>query len=74
MGRLYYNSGQVEEAIAQFSKVLSLYPAHSNARFALGVALEKQGKLQEAIQEFEKVLELNPGNEAVARKLQELKK
>ncbi len=74
LGRLQYNAGQVAEAIAQFLQILQLVPAHSNARFALGVALEKQGKTQQAIQEFEKVLELNPGNEAVLRKLQELKK
>ncbi|MBI2123779.1 MAG: tetratricopeptide repeat protein [Candidatus Wildermuthbacteria bacterium] len=74
LGRLQYNNGQVEEAMAQFRQILQLVPSHSNARFALGVALEKQGNTQEAIAEFEKVLELNPGNEAVARKLQELKK
>jgi Flp pilus assembly protein TadD len=71
---LQYNNGQVEEAVSQFRQILQLYPAHSNARFALGVALGKQGNRKEAIQEFEKVLELNPGDEAVLRTLQELKK
>lgn len=74
LGRLYYNNGQIEEAVFQFSQILQLAPEHSNARFALGVALEKQGKIKEAVQEFEKVLELNPGNEAVAKKLQDLVK
>lgn len=73
LGRLYYNIGRNEESIALFRKIAELYPDYSNARYSLGLALEKKGLVSEAIKEFEKVLELNPGNEEIKRKLNNLK-
>lgn len=72
LGRLLYNTGQVDEAILQFKQVLGLVPSYSNALFALGAALESQGRVNEAIEEFDKVLGLNPDNPALKERLQEL--
>ena len=72
LGRLLYNTGQVDEAIKQFRQVLELIPSYSNALFALGAALESQGRIKEAIEEFEKVLQLNPDDLALSKRLQEL--
>jgi tetratricopeptide (TPR) repeat protein len=73
LGRLYFNSNLVDEAIEQFRRVTILVPDHSNAHYSLGVAYTTKGEKQKAIKEFEKVLQLNPGNQDVIQKLESLK-
>ncbi|PIZ87470.1 MAG: hypothetical protein COX92_01100, partial [Candidatus Nealsonbacteria bacterium CG_4_10_14_0_2_um_filter_40_15] len=72
-GRLYFNNNQIDEAITQFERVISLMPNHSNAHYSLGVAYQKKGEKTKALQEFEKVQELNPGNADVQAKIESLK-
>ncbi|MDA1337273.1 MAG: tetratricopeptide repeat protein [bacterium] len=69
-GRLLYNAGKVEEAVAQFRSVIKLAPSHSNALFALGTALLSQGENEEAKAWFEKAFQLNPENVALQEILQ----
>ncbi|MBU3918547.1 tetratricopeptide repeat protein, partial [Patescibacteria group bacterium] len=52
----------------------SLDPYYSNARYALGLAYEKQGKIQQAIDELEIVAQLNPNNQEIANKIESLKR
>jgi tetratricopeptide (TPR) repeat protein len=71
---LYFNDGQVDQAIEKFEKVVGFTPNHSNARYSLGVAYEAKGDDVKAIEQFEKVLEMNPGNEDVQSRISELQK
>ncbi|OWK27376.1 MAG: hypothetical protein US76_04045 [Parcubacteria group bacterium GW2011_GWA2_38_13b] len=73
LGRFYYNKDDSDKAIINFVQALNLSPFHANARYSLALILEKQGKKDEAIQHLEVVLELNPGNEALKKKIEELK-
>lgn len=73
LGRLYYNNQMMEDAMLQFKKAISLFPNHSNSRYSLAMAYEKQGKIDLAIQEFENVLLLNPNNQDIKNKIQALK-
>jgi len=73
LGRLYYNRGETDKAIAQFIGALNINPNYSNALYSLGIAYEKQDRKQDAIIVFEAVLELNPGLEVVQDKIDELK-
>ena len=60
LGRLYLQSGEADEGIHFFNKVLQINPNHVDALNALGVALLKQGKGDEGIKYFYKVLLINP--------------
>jgi tetratricopeptide (TPR) repeat protein len=70
----YFWTGQNEEAIAAFKKLVSREPKNANAHAFLGIALIAEGKPEEAIPMIEKALSLNPdapsryiGDLAVAR-------
>lgn len=71
-GRLYYNQGRLEEAIARFEAALALRPAYANALYSLGLAYRKQGNTAAALEQFEAVLALNPENAAVRELVEEL--
>ena len=71
-GKIYYNTGNYNEAIKNFEEVLNLLPNHSNALFSIGLAFEKIGEDDRALEFFNKVLNLNPGNEEITKKIEEL--
>jgi tetratricopeptide (TPR) repeat protein len=73
LGRLYYNNERTDDAVFQFKKAIALFPNHSNSRYSLAMAYEKQGEIDLAIQEFENVLILNPGNQDIKDKIKTLK-
>jgi len=60
LGAALQESGQVQEAIAQYQQALRLNPDYAEARDGLGIALTKQGKVREGIEQFEQALHLNP--------------
>jgi spermidine synthase len=60
LGRLYLKSGEIDEGISFFNKVLQINPDHTDTLNALGVALLNQGKVDEGIKCFDKVLLINP--------------
>ena len=72
LGRMYYNSGRVNEAARQFQEILSVTPDHANSRFSLALSFERLGRPDRALEEYRKVLELNPGNKSIASKIREL--
>lgn len=71
-GRLYYNQGKLDEAIARFTAALELRPGYANAMYSLGLAYQQQGKTAAALEQFRAVLQMNPGNEAVQNIIAEL--
>ena len=73
LGRLYYNNERTDDAVFQFKKAIALFPNHSNSRYSLAMAYEKQGEIDLAIREFENVLILNPGNQDIKNKIKALK-
>lgn len=72
LGRLNFNTGNINGAVKQFQEILSLVPTHSNARFSLALAYERLGNPQRALLEYRRVLELNPDNESLKQRVQAL--
>ena len=60
VGLLYYNSGNYEEAIAEFKKILKKKPDHDVAYFNIGCVYQKKKDWKEAERAFSAVLELIP--------------
>jgi tetratricopeptide (TPR) repeat protein len=73
LGVLYYKTSQFDKAKAAFAKAVSLDSNFSNARYFLGLLLDKEGNKSAAIEQFEKIAELNPDNELVRQILTNLK-
>lgn len=73
LGRLYYNQGETEKAVAHFRAALNLTPRFADARYALALALEKQGKIDQALENLEMVLKDNPNNKVLKQKIEKLK-
>jgi len=74
LGTSYFLTGQYEQAIAVFEKLVNREPENANAHALLGCAFIAAGKPEEAVRMLEKALSLNPsppnryvGNLAVAR-------
>jgi tetratricopeptide (TPR) repeat protein len=53
-------AGDLEEAIAEYGKVLEIDPDFVAAHIDLGVALERSGRADEAIGHYRRVLEIDP--------------
>ncbi len=60
LGLVLADRGKVDEAIAQYRKVLETRPLFVLARCTLGTALARKGRLDEAIAQYEKALEISP--------------
>ena len=72
LGRLYYNQGEIEQAVKKFLRVLDISPNHSNALYSLALAYQLQGDSEQALIYFEKVLQLNPENKEVMDRVEEI--
>jgi probable HAF family extracellular repeat protein len=59
-GSDYYHKGQLNEAIAEFSKAIELNPRHAVAYNARGLAYADQGQYDQALADYTKAIELNP--------------
>lgn len=73
LGLLYYKNNQLDEAKAEFNNAITLDKNYSNARYFLGLILDKQKDKSGAIAQFEKIAELNPTNDDVKKILDNLK-
>ncbi|MGO8989656.1 MAG: tetratricopeptide repeat protein [bacterium] len=56
----YFNMGQFEKAIADFSSVISLDPSSFPAYLYRGMAFHKIGQVNKAIEDYNKAIALNP--------------
>lgn len=61
-GRLYFNTGRYDEAIASFNYALLINPNEAGVHYHRGVAKYRAGRLEEAIVDFEIALESKPWN------------
>jgi Flp pilus assembly protein TadD len=66
LGTVLFKKGRMDEAIAQFQKVLASQPDDTLARDDFGIVLRQIGQEREAIAQFQKVLASQP-DDAVAR-------
>jgi protein O-mannosyl-transferase len=61
LGNISFGRGQVDEAMADFQKALSIRPDYAEGHNDLGLALSRKGLPDEAIAHFQKAVELRPG-------------
>src|SRR3989339_1722156 len=73
-GRIYFNQGNIDEAIKKFRQAITLEPLYANGLYALALALEKGGAFDEARFYYNMVGKLNPGNAEIKKKIEELEK
>ncbi|HSX48637.1 MAG TPA: tetratricopeptide repeat protein, partial [Candidatus Saccharimonadales bacterium] len=74
LGKIYANSGRLDEAISTFQKAIELKPDYIDARFSLGVVYKAKKDIKNAKIQFEYILTyLSPNNEEVKKELQDIK-
>jgi tetratricopeptide (TPR) repeat protein len=59
-GISFHQTGQLDEAIQWYRKVLDIQPKNISAFCNIGVALQSQGKLSEAIVSYKKAISIKP--------------
>ena len=69
VGLLYYNSGNFDEAIAEFQKILKIKPDHDVALFNLGCVYQKRKSWKDAARTFSEVLDLIPDDAEAKKRL-----
>jgi tetratricopeptide (TPR) repeat protein len=62
LAHAYGLQGKLDEAIAEYRKVLARQPENTLVRNNLGVLYDRKGLHDEAIREFEQVLQRDPNN------------
>jgi len=73
LGILKYNDRNWTGAVEAFRKAVELVPEYANARYFLGLSLERIGDRSGAIIQFEQLMKTNPNNQEVALILSNLK-
>jgi Flp pilus assembly protein TadD len=58
LAEAYLTLGRLDEAVAEYGRVLGLSPAMGRARYRLAVALERKGETSRARAEYERFLQL----------------
>ena len=61
LGRIRFQEGKIDEAIADYQRCLAINPSYALAHFNLGLALSQKDQSDAALDEFRKALELYPG-------------
>jgi len=62
LGGVALHEGRLDEALAQYQKVLEIQPNSAKAHYNLGVVLSKRGQIYEAIDQYQKALEIDPND------------
>jgi len=60
LGNVFFEQGQLDEAIAHFQKAVELKPDFSTAHYNLAGCLRKKGRVDEAMAHFQKAVEIQP--------------
>lgn len=55
-----FNSGQTEEALADYERAVALHPGYSSAYYNKGLANQGLGNYDKAVEDFSKAIDLNP--------------
>ena len=72
LGIAYFRIGRLEEAEAEFRKLLDISPVNDYAHYALGRCLEKQGRDAEANRHYKLASSLRPESEQYRARIREL--
>ncbi len=73
LGVLYYNAKKYENAVSVLGRAVTIDPSYANARYFLGLSLEKQGRIDDAIAALVEVQKTNPDNQDLAQMIKNLK-
>ena len=76
IGEIYYNQGNVDEAVKAFDTVIEKYPENTrtlDSRLLKGKALVKLGQRNEGAKEFREIIAQSKGSEQAAKAATELK-
>lgn len=65
LGFLQYSDRNYRKTIEALEEAVRLEPAYSNARYFLGLALDRVGRRDDAIAQFEEIRKYNPDNQEV---------
>ena len=60
MGFIYFEQGQIDKAMDEFSQILELDFKNEHAHFGLGLCYYEKGEFDKALEEFGQVLRINP--------------
>ena len=69
LGVLYYNKGMLDEAVAAFTRALSIDPRMATAERNLHIAWRETGLFDRAVADLARKLEVNPADYEVRRQL-----
>lgn len=64
LGNLYFDTNQVDKAIAAYKRSLALVPGNADVLTDLGVMYRRKGRPREAIKSFDRAILVNPRQEA----------
>ncbi len=71
-GLLFWRKNEYREAKKDFERAIELNPEFSNARYMLGLVLDKIGSKLEALNHFKRIEELNPENQEIKKIIENL--
>jgi tetratricopeptide (TPR) repeat protein len=60
LGIVFYQKGQLDDAITQYQTAAEITPDYESAHFNLAKALFQKGRVQESIAQFQASLQINP--------------
>ena len=72
LGLLYYQTGALANAQAEFERAISINENYSNARYFLGLIQDKKGDRDAALSQFQKIAVLNSENAEIQRIIRNL--
>jgi len=73
LGLLKYNTNDFKGAASAFGRAIELVPDYANAKYFLGLSLERLSRRSEAIVQFEEIQKTNPDNQEIAFIISNLK-
>jgi tetratricopeptide (TPR) repeat protein len=73
LGLLKYNDSDWNGAIEAFAQAINIVPEYANAKYFLGLALDRVGNREEAVKQFEDLMATNPDNTEIDLILTNLK-
>lgn len=73
LGLLYYQTNDLRNAEAEFSRALSMNEDYSNARYFLGLIYDRRGQKTQALDQFERIKLFNPDNQEVDKIIANIK-
>ena len=59
---MFYQNGEVDEALSYFEKLVMLNPNHPRVYTDMGIAYEKKGDIESAVNHYRKSVEMSPLN------------